>query len=197
MIDLVSIVASAFGVVFLAELGDKTQLLALGFGAKYPLRTVVVGLTVGFGISGALAAIVGGVIGAALPERPIAIVGGVAFIAFAIYTLLSTDDDDDEDPAVNVTGAGPLLARSAVLSIAASIAIGEFGDKTQLATATLAAQSQPFLVWIGATAGEVSAAMAGAILGNRAGARLNPSIIRYASAALFLIFGVLLLTGTA
>lgn len=188
---LIVAVASAFGVIFLAELGDKTQLLALGFGAKYPLRTVAIGLAIGFGVSGAIAAVVGGVIGAALPQQPIAIAGGVIFLAFAIYTLVGNGDDDDDDAA----SAGSLFAKSAVLSIAVSIALGEFGDKTQLATATLAAQSNPFAVWLGATAGEVTAAMFGAVIGRQAGTRLNPAIIRYASAALFAIFGVILLLG--
>ena len=70
MWDLIGTVASAFGLVFLAELGDKTQLLALGFGARYPFRTVLLGLALGFGAAGAVAAIVGGVLGAALPSTP-------------------------------------------------------------------------------------------------------------------------------
>ncbi len=81
MWELIGSIASAFGLVFLAELGDKTQLLALGFGARYPFRTVLIGLILGFGAAGAVAAVVGGVLGAALPSRPIAIAGGILFLA--------------------------------------------------------------------------------------------------------------------
>jgi putative Ca2+/H+ antiporter (TMEM165/GDT1 family) len=190
MWELLGSIASAFGLVFLAELGDKTQLLALGFGARYPFRTVLAGLILGFGAAGAVAAIVGGVLGAALPSRPIAIAGGILFIVFALNTLrsgrrLSEPDDDEGDHVVKV--------HNVVASIALTIAIGELGDKTQLTTATLAAQGSPVAVWIGATAGTVTAASIGAFAGQRLGARLNPNAIRIASAALFALFGVLLL----
>jgi putative Ca2+/H+ antiporter (TMEM165/GDT1 family) len=83
--------------------------------------------------------------------------------------------------------------RNVIASIALTIAIGELGDKTQLATATLAAQANPVAVWVGATAGEVLAASIGAFFGSRVGARLNPKAVKLASAALFALFGVLLL----
>lgn len=181
-------IGAAFGVVFLAELGDKTQLLALGYGARYRLRVVIAGLALGFGIAGAVAAIVGGVLGATLPERPLSIAAGILFLVFAVVTLRSEDDDDDDDDA------GPQLpTRHVVMSIALSIVIAELGDKTQLATAALAAQNSPLGTWVGATAGMVAAATIGAFLGQRIGSRLDARVIRYASAALFALFGILLL----
>jgi putative Ca2+/H+ antiporter (TMEM165/GDT1 family) len=190
MWQLIGTVASAFGLVFLAELGDKTQLLAVGFGARYPMRTVMIGLTLGFAAAGAVAALVGGVLGAALPEQPIAIAGGLLFLVFALVTVVGAvrddkADDDEVDHVVHV--------RNVIASIALTIAIGELGDKTQLATATLAAQANPVAVWVGATAGEVLAASIGAFFGSRVGARLNPKAVKLASAALFALFGVLLL----
>ena len=83
--------------------------------------------------------------------------------------------------------------RNAVLSIALTIAIGELGDKTQLTTATLAAQGNPVAVWIGATAGTVTAAAIGAFAGRRLGNRLKPRAVQIASAVLFAVFGILLL----
>lgn len=190
MWELIGTIASAFGLVFLAELGDKTQLLALGFGARYSMRTVIAGLALGFGAAGAVAAVVGGLLGAALPERPIAIAGGLLFLGFAALTLYgalrgeSVEEDDDEH-VVNL--------RSVIISIAVTIAIGELGDKTQLTTATLAARSNPFVVWLGATGGTVAAASVGAFLGRRIGARLDAKVVKIASAVLFAVFGVLLL----
>lgn len=193
MWELIVAAASAFGVVFLAELGDKTQLLAMGFGARHSLRVVLIGMVIGFGIAGAFAAMVGGVLGAALPERPIAIGGGVLFLAFAAWTLweeLSGGDDGDE--AFDVTVA-EVSTRTAVWSIAGSLIVGELGDKTQLATATLAAKNNPFMTWLGGTAGLVCVGMIGAVAGNRLGTRLDGRVIAFASAALFATFGVLLL----
>ena len=190
MWELIATTASAFGLVFLAELGDKTQLLAMGFGARYPMRTVLLGLTLGFAAAGAVAAVVGGVLGAALPEQPIAIVGGILFLAFALLALRGlgrgADAVDDEMEHVVHT-------RNVVLSIALTIVLGELGDKTQLTTATLAARSNLIAVWIGATGGEVLAASIGALFGSRLGAHLNPDAVKIASAVLFALFGVLLL----
>lgn len=186
MWELIGVVASSFGLVFLAELGDKTQLLALGFGARHSLRTVLVGLALGFGAAGAVASVVGGVLGAALPSRPIAIVGGVLFLVFAILTLRGRHDEQDEEAHV-------VHVRGVIASIALTIAVAEMGDKTQLATATLAAQSNPVAVWLGATAGEVAAATIGAVAGRRLGARLDAGVLRVASAVLFAAFGIVLL----
>jgi putative Ca2+/H+ antiporter (TMEM165/GDT1 family) len=165
MWELIATAASAFGLVFLAEVGDKTQLLAMGFGARYPMRTVMIGLALGFAAAGAVAAVVGGVLGAALPEKPIAIVGGILFLVFAVMTLRGVGRsgetvDDDMERVVHT--------RNVVLSIALTIALGELGDKTQLTTI-------------------------GAYFGSRLGARLKPDVVKVASAALFAVFGVLLL----
>jgi Ca2+/H+ antiporter, TMEM165/GDT1 family len=190
MWELIATTASAFGLVFLAELGDKTQLLAMGFGARYPTRTAMIGLTLGFAAAGAIAALVGGVLGAALPDKPIAIVGGILFLLFALLTLrgLGRGNDGVDEEMEHV-----VQTRNVVLSIALTIVLGELGDKTQLTTATLAARSNPVAVWVGATGGEVLAASIGAFFGAKLGARLKPDVVKIASAVLFALFGVLLL----
>ena len=188
MSEFLVAVAAAFGVVFLAELGDKTQLLALTFGARYPLRVVALGMALGYAVAGALAAVVGGLLGAALPARPIALAGGVVFLVFAVLALrdaMTTGHQDEEARVVR--------ARSVVLSIAVTIALAEFGDKTQLATATLAARGQPFATWVGATVGVLAAGLIGAFAGSVAGARIPERALRYASAVMFAFFGVLLI----
>ena len=95
-------------------------------------------------------------------------------------------DADDEQTRI-------IQARSVVMSIALTIAVAEFGDKTQLATATLAARGQPFATWIGATAGVLSAGLIGALAGNVAGRRIPERTLKYASAVMFAFFGVLLI----
>jgi len=190
MWELIATAASAFGLVFLAEVGDKTQLLSMGFGARYPMRTVMIGLTLGFATAGAFAALVGGLLGAALPAKPIAIVGGILFLLFALVTLRGVGRsgvtvEEEMEHVVNT--------RNVVLSIALTIVLGELGDKTQLTTATLAARSNPVAVWIGATGGEVLAASIGAFFGSKIGARVKPDVVKIASAVLFALFGVLLL----
>ena len=77
----------------------------------------------------------------------------------------------------------------------ALIFLAEMGDKTQIATATLAARSNLVGTWIGATAGEVSSGMLGAFAGRALGDRVRPTVVRYVSALIFAVFGVLMLAG--
>lgn len=189
MIEFVGAAVSAFGIIFVAELGDKTQFLALGFGARHGLRTVLLGLTIGYATAGAVAALVGGVLGATLPERPLGIAAGLLFVVFAVATFLDRSDDVESENR----GGRVFSARSVVVSIALSIAVGELGDKTQLATAALASRSSPVAVWAGATGGEVAAGAIGAVAGLKLGARLHPRTLRLASAAMFAAFGVVII----
>ena len=196
MTDFVAALAVAFGVVFVAELGDKTQLLALDFGARFSLRTVAIGLALGYGLANIVATIVGGVLGAALPDRPIQIIGGAVFLGFAALAVRrarsDAHDDEDAGQADAVRGTTTL---SVIASIAGLIAVAEMGDKTQIATATLASQSSPVGVWIGATLGAASSGMVGAVAGNMIGHRVSARALQFASAVLFALFGVAMLAG--
>lgn len=196
MTDIVAAVAIGFGVVFVAELGDKTQLLALDFGARHSLRIVAIGLALGYAAANLVATIVGGILGAALPERPIQIGGGLLFLGFAALALrrsrTGTVDPDDEVASTSSSGSGTLAV---VSSIAVAIAIAEMGDKTQIATATLASQASPVGVWIGATLGAASSGMVGAVAGNFLGDRVPARALHLTSAALFIAFGVAMLAG--
>lgn len=183
---------AALALVFVAELGDKTQLVAMGFGARHRIAPVLVGMAIAYAAANLLAVVVGGVLGAALPTRAIGLAGGALFIAFAIWTLVSSDDDDDD--VGDTDGARPARpARAVVVSVAAAVFVAELGDKTQLATATLAAQGPPVLVWVGATIGIVAAGAAAVVVGRVIGNQLPARAIRVVSAALFAVFGVALI----
>lgn len=173
----------AFGLVFVAELGDKTQLVALSLAARYHPLPVLVGLAIAQTAAQGIAIVVGGLLGAAIPATAIQVVAGLPFLGFAIWTLRA----DDEDAEVEVAG------RSVVLAVAGAIFVAELGDKTMLTAATLAARGHPVLVWIGGTAGVVAAGGAAIVVGSVLGARLPARVIRFVAAALFAIFGILLL----
>jgi Ca2+/H+ antiporter, TMEM165/GDT1 family len=176
---------AALGLVFVAELGDKTQLVALGFGARHRLAPVLTGVTLAYMATNLLSVVVGGLLGATLPSRAIGIGGGLLFLAFAAWTLRSAGEDDDGDEAA--TGHG-----SVVVSVATAMFVAELGDKTMLATATLAAEGNPVLVWIGATVGIILSGALGVLLGRVFGARLPERATRIGSAVLFAAFGVAL-----
>ena len=179
---------AALGLVFIAELGDKTQLVALGFGARHRLAPVITGVVIAYMATNLLSVVVGGLLGATLPTRAIGLGGGVLFLGFAAWTLWNDDDEEDEEEEAATAGD-----RSVVLSVATAMFVAELGDKTMLATATLAAQGNPVLVWIGATIGIVLAGTLGVLLGRVFGARLPERATRIGSAVLFAVFGLALI----
>jgi Ca2+/H+ antiporter, TMEM165/GDT1 family len=178
---------AAMGLVFLAELGDKTQLVAMGLGARHKLAPVLIGVALAYAVTNLLSVVVGGVLGVALPTRALGIGGGVLFLGFALWNLRPEGDDEDEVEAL----ARP--QRHVVLSVAAAMFVAELGDKTMLATATLAAQGNPVLVWIGATVGIILSGFVGVLVGRATGSRLPERTIRIGSSVLFAVFGVVLI----
>ncbi len=184
--------AAALGLVFLAELGDKTQLVALSFGARHRLRPVLAGMVLAYMVTNLVSVVIGGLLGAALPTRAIGIGGGLLFIGFAVWTLFDTDGDADGDDGVGTARMG----RSVVVAVSAALIVAELGDKTMLAIATLAAKGNPVATWFGAVAGMVAAGLIGVALGRGLGARLSPTVVRTGAAVLFAVFGVGLLVSS-
>lgn len=182
---------SAMVLVFVAELGDKTQLVAFGLGARYRLRLVVVGIAIAYLAAGAVSVVVGALIGAALPTRVVTIGGGLLFIGFAIWSVVRPDDDPEASD--ETVGMGEGGAIRVVSSVAVAMFVAEFGDKTMLATATLASRGNPVAVFVGATIGIFLAGVLGAFAGRAVGRRLSERTVRLGSAALFGAFGVALI----
>ena len=189
-----STLLSALGLVFLAELGDKTQLVALGLGARHRLAPVLAGVALGYAATNLVSVAVGGALGATLPTRALGIAGGLLFLVFAGWNLrpqtAAADGGDDAEPDVGLTNASTTRM---VASIAATMFVAELGDKTMLATATLAAQGPPVLVWIGATIGITLSGVVGVLVGRLVGARLPERATQIGSAVLFAGFGAFLL----
>jgi Ca2+/H+ antiporter, TMEM165/GDT1 family len=175
---------AALGLVFLAELGDKTQLVAMGLGARHRLAPVMAGVALAYMATNLLSVVVGGVLGAALPTRAVGIGGGLIFLVFAAFTL-RRKEDGEEDVEVR--------SGRVVMSVAGAMFVAELGDKTMLATAALAAQGNPVLVWIGATVGIILSGLVGVLVGRAVGARVPERAMRIGSAALFAVFGVALI----
>jgi putative Ca2+/H+ antiporter (TMEM165/GDT1 family) len=182
---------AALGLVFLAELGDKTQLVALSFGARHRLAPVLAGVAAGYAASNLLSVLIGGVLGAALPTRAIGIGGGLLFLGFAVRSYLG--DEGESDVADGDADRAASGARAIVVSVALAMFVAELGDKTMLATATLAAQGNPVLTWIGATIGICLSGAVGVLLGRTVGARLPERAIKLGSSLLFAVFGIVLI----
>ncbi len=176
----------AFGVIFVAELGDKSQLMALTFATRFRPVPILIGITVATAVVHAFSVVVGALIGARLPTTAITLVAGLAFFAFAAWTLRGDELDEDEETRAQRT------SRSAVVAASGAFFLAELGDKTMLATITLATKEAPFGTWLGSTVGMVAADALAIGVGAVAGARLPERAIRIGAAAAFAVFGALL-----
>jgi putative Ca2+/H+ antiporter (TMEM165/GDT1 family) len=175
-------------VIFVAELGDKSQLMAMTFAARYRARDVLIGITVATLIVHLASVGIGALVGSAFQDSQgvINIVAGVAFLLFAGWTLRGDELTDEEaEKARHATGM-------AILAVGTAFFLAELGDKTMLATITLATTEGWFGTWIGSTLGMVLADALAIWVGYLLGKRLPDRAIRYGAAAAFVLFGVVL-----
>lgn len=172
--------------IFVAELGDKSQLMALAFAARYRPWPILAGITVATAVVHAFSVLVGGLLGTALPTEAINVAAGVAFLGFAAWTLRGDELDDDDEARAARRVRSPFVAASIAFFLA------ELGDKTMLATITLATREGLFGTWLGSTVGMVAADALAIGAGAMLGKRLPERAIRYGAAASFVIFGLLL-----
>jgi putative Ca2+/H+ antiporter (TMEM165/GDT1 family) len=193
MDPLAAITVSAVA-VFVAEFGDKSQLLILAFATRFPALPVIAGLVLATALLQALSVAVGAAVGAVLPTQLVAVVAGLAFIGVGLWTLRGEDDDDDH-AAAGAAEVGRRTALAVVATVASTIALGELGDKTMLVTFGLATTQGPVPTWLGATLGMVGASLIAVAVGRQVGARLDPARIRLVSGGLFIVGGVVVLVG--
>ncbi|MEA2642586.1 MAG: Ca2+/H+ antiporter, family [Chloroflexota bacterium] len=173
---------ASFLLITLAEMGDKTQLVALAFATRYSAWVTLAGVLVATLIVHLFSVAIGEVLGLALPTQWIQLGAGLAFIAFAAWTIRGDSlDDKMEKPS----RFGPFL------TVAIAFFIAELGDKTMLTTITLASQYQSFTpVWLGSTLGMTVADGMAIAVGVVAGRRLPQRAIKLVAAAIFFAFGV-------
>ncbi len=181
-------VLAAFAVVFLAELGDKTQLVALTLAGRYPALKVLAAFGSAIAVLQTLSVTAGALISRAVPERGIAVGAGLLFLGFAVWTWRSADEEEDDDAA---TGAAGLL------SVAGAFFLAELGDKTMLTTAGLAADRGAVPVWVGSFAAMLAATALAVIAGKALTTRVPPRTLRRIGAIAFAVVGTLTLLGAA
>lgn len=176
-------------VIFVAELGDKSQLMAMTFATRYRVRDVLVGIAAATALVHAASVAIGYFIGAAFEKYQgwISIAAGVAFLGFALWTLRGDElDEEEERKAEQSTG-------SAVYAVGAAFFLAELGDKTMLATITLAVKENWLGTWLGSTIGMVVADALAIGVGALLGKHLPEQLIRWVATAAFVIFSVVLI----
>jgi len=180
--------AVSFGAIFVAEMGDKSQLMALTFATRFRAIPILVGIAIATAAVHAVSVLIGAILQVSLPTTLIEIVAGVLFIGFGVWTLRGDTLTDAERAKVEQTGE-----RNAVVTASVAFFLAELGDKTMLATITLATTYAPLGVWLGSTLGMVTADGLAIVVGRALGTRLPERAVRIGAAVLFFLFGAALL----
>ncbi len=176
-------------VIFVAELGDKSQLMAMTFAARYRARDVLIAITAATLVVHLASVGIGRLIGSAFAEQQhwITLAAGVAFLIFAAWTLRG-DELTDEEAAKARKAKG-----TALLAVGTAFFLAELGDKTMLATIALATREPWLGTWLGSTLGMVAADALAILVGAILGRTLPERVITIGAAILFAIFGLVLI----
>jgi len=184
----------AFILVFLSELGDKTQLLVLSFSTKLKTVTILLGVAFGSLLSHGIAIIFGSTLSALGNESfqtVLRFITYISFILFGIITLLP--EKEKADSKTGLLKKISSLGVNYILIIALTIAVGELGDKTFLSSIGLGIQypnSKIYLI-IGAILGMIISDTIAIVLGKILSQKISDKFIKILSGLLFIIFGVL------
>jgi putative Ca2+/H+ antiporter (TMEM165/GDT1 family) len=169
-------------VIFIAELGDKTQLVALSLATQFNAKVVLAGIFFATLLVHVFSVLIGVGAGTLLPANWINFAAGLAFIGFGMWTLRG-DSLEDEN------GAGKKV-KSPFMLVAITFFLAELGDKTMLSTITLATDGPFIPVWIGSTLGMVLSDGLAIIAGMVMGKNLPERAIKIGAACIFFAFGI-------
>lgn len=180
--DQLGSLVGAFLLVFLAEFGDKSQLVCMTLAARYRPLPVILGAVVAFAILNVLAVAVGSVASAWLPRSAVLCVVALLFLWFGLQSFNAEEDDEDGSPAVS--------GKSVFLSALIMLFFAELGDKTQLAVMGLASTEPAVPVWLGATIALVATSLIGVIAGRALMRYVSVVWLHRASGVLFIVFAL-------
>ena len=170
----------SLGFVVLAEMGDKTQLLAMAFATRYRASVVLWGVFAATVCNHFLAVLAGNYLTDIVPMRTIQIAAAASFILFGLWTIRG-DELQGEDKRFNF---------SPFWTVAIAFFIAEMGDKTQLATVTLAAKYQSVIpVLAGTTIAMLIADAIGIVIGVNLGKKIPERAVKWVAALIFIFFG--------
>lgn len=176
---------TSFLMVLLGEMGDKSQLLAMAFAARFGAWRVMLGVALAAVLNQGLAVAAGTYLSTLIPMDVVSIAAGALFLAFGILTLRG---GDKEDEVRQESRLGP------VATVAVTFFLAEMGDKTQVATVALAAEyCNPLPVLAGTVSGMVLADGVGVGVGDLLGRKVSSERMRLLAAGIFLLFGCITL----
>lgn len=171
---------------FIAEMGDKTQLMLIALTSKYKLRDIILGTAAAILVLNGLAVLAGGLVSEFIPDWLIKTIAALAFLYFAASTIAGDDDDEEE-------GSGKSKIKFAPLAVFCTFFIAELGDKTQLTAITFGANEgmgSALIVWIGCSLGLFLADILGMLVGYLLKSKTPEGLLNTLAFAIFSVFGV-------
>jgi putative Ca2+/H+ antiporter (TMEM165/GDT1 family) len=188
-----SLALSVFGFIFVAELPDKTALASLVLATRYKPLVVFVGAAAAFVVQSLIAILVGGLFGL-LPESIVHRVAGLLFLVFAFF--MWRRNEEEEEAKLEETKGSQISFFKGAWAAFIVVFLAEWGDLTQLATATLQAKYRdPLTIFVGATLALWAVAAIAIVIGNRAGRLFDPEVTKRIAAVIFALLGLALLLG--
>ncbi|MBF0273492.1 MAG: TMEM165/GDT1 family protein [Magnetococcales bacterium] len=188
-VSFISTTATTFALIFLAEIGDKTQLVCMTLAAKHRGWPVFIGATSAFVVLNVLAVAFGAALAQWLPANVMILIVAGLFAVFGIQSLRAAGNDEEEEE-----NAEPKSGKSILLSAFLLIFVAELGDKTQIAVASLAGTAPPIPVWVGSTLALGLSAGLGVVAGRQLLARISMKLLNKISGIFFLSLAALALT---
>lgn len=171
---------------FIAEMGDKTQLMLIALTSKYKLRDIILGTAAAILVLNGLAVLAGGLVSEFIPEWLIKTVAALAFLYFAAATITGDDDEDEEEGSKTKIQFAPL-------AVFCTFFVAELGDKTQLTAITFGANEgmgAALVVWIGCSLGLFAADILGMLVGYLLKSKTPDGLLNTLAFVIFSIFGV-------
>lgn len=174
---------AAFGLLFLAELGDKTQLVILALAGRHSWKVVFAGASAAFALLNFLAVSAGAALYQFLPEKVVKFGVAGLFILVGVLTLLKGEGKEE--------GEERARGRNPFISVFLLISLMELGDKTQLSLLAITAKySYPVLAFLGGTLALCLTSLIGALVGTGLSRLVSPAWMRRISGVIFVAFGV-------
>lgn len=170
---------------FIAEMGDKTQLMLIALTSKYKLRDIIFGTAIAIFVLNGLAVLAGGLVSEFIPEWLIKMIAALAFLYFAASTIAGDEEEEEE--------SGKSKIKFAPLAVFCTFFVAELGDKTQLTAITFGANEgmgAALIVWIGCSLGLFAADILGMLVGYLLKSKTSDGLLNTLAVAIFSVFGV-------
>ena len=171
---------------FIAEMGDKTQLMLVAMTSKFKIKDIILGTAAAILVLNGLAVLAGGLVGSLIPDWIIKIIAAFAFLYFAI-TSLTEDEEEEEESANNKIKIAPI-------AVFCTFFVAELGDKTQLTAIAFGANEglrSALIVWIGCSIGLFAADIIGMLIGYLLKSKMPEGFLHLLAFAIFAFFGIL------